>query len=234
MAIVKIQAPLVGIRGKYGGMVFSGNGSGPYVRQLVSPVAKRTSVQVGQRAWMSEVRQLWTTLTDAQIADWNYLAAHPPELDYNSLNVQYFLSGAAWHMRVNLRRLKAGQAIDNICPAIATVTPAHTFGMTVYGFGYPLMTDLFSYTSGDFATGYAVLHIAVAPSGNSQVMTTGFKSVWCGTVVNPTWTGINAQLITAFGWLDVGTKLFGRLWHQSVTGIRSVALETSTVVLVGT
>jgi hypothetical protein len=177
------------------------------------------------------IQHAWGQLTQEQVDDWAALALDPPELDYNSLAEQIWLSGAAWHMRVNMRRLQAGQAIEDDCPVNLAVDPATSFTMEVYEFGYAAGVDLFGYTDGDFATGYAVLQVATVMSTVKQVQTSGFKSIWCGTVEQATWTRINEELAVAFGWLSVGNKLFGRLLRQSTTGIRSVALETSCLVL---
>jgi hypothetical protein len=230
MAILKLQAPVSGLRGKYGGMIFSANKSGPYIRQWVKPVAKRTVAQVSKRARMAMISHAWSVLDQGQIDAWDALALAPPEDDYNSLNVLILLSGAAWHMRVNLRRLEAGQAYEADCPANVVVDPATSFSMTVHTFDNVVDDDTFDYTDGDFDAGYAVLQVSLAPAGFRQVMTTGFMSVWCGAVEQDTWTRINEELATAFGWLVEPQKLFGRLYHQSETGIRSVALETSCVV----
>jgi len=231
MAIVKLQSPIAGLRGKYGGMIFSENGSSPYVKQWSPPVAKRTAPQVSQRARMATIQHGWSSLAQGDIDDWNALAAAPPEIDTNSLKKTYLLSGSAWHMRVNLRRLQAGQAIDNICPANVAVNPPLTFAITSYEFAYGARTDTFDYTDGDFTGFYAVCHISCAQSLVKQVQTTNFMSIWCGAVEQDTWTEITEELAGAFGWLAVGNKLFGRLWKQSTTGIRSVPIETSSLVL---
>jgi len=232
MAIALLQAPLAGLRGKYGGMIFSANKNGPYVKQFAVPVAKRTVLQSVYRARFSTISILWNSLDAGQIADWKAFAAAPPEDDYNSLDVLILLSGFEWHNRINMRRLQAGQSYEADCPANVSVTPPTSFDITAYDFDYPAGVDLFSYTDGDFDTDYAVLSVASVPSLNRSVVTTGYYSIWCGAVEQSTWTRINEELATSFGWLRVGHSLFGSLRRQNVDGIRSTALQVISPILV--
>lgn len=225
MAIVKIQAPLVGIRGKYGGMIFSENGSSAYVKQWCYPTDPRSTLQTPRRNNLATIRFAWNSLTQGQIDDWNYLAAHPPEIDHNSLGETILLSGSAWHTRINLRRLQVGDAIDNTAPAIVSVNPPATFGLTVYQYEFTLRTDLVTYTQNDFDGFYAILHIAPAFSLAKQSISTGFLSIWSGTIADDVEQDITTPLANAFGWLTIGNRLFGRLYKQSTTGIRSLPRE---------
>jgi hypothetical protein len=230
MAIIKIQAPLSGIRGKFGGMIFSANGSGNYCRSWVYPVAKRSFIQVVNRARLSTIRIAWNSLSAGEIADWNALAATPPEIDYNSLGDVVLLSGSAWHTRINLRRLQCGQAIENTAPAGVSVDPPVTFELYSHSFDLPGRVDTFDYTSGDFAGFYAILQVSVARSLVRQTQSANYLSVWNGDVVGADSTEITSELASSFGWLSLGNMLFGKLFKQSTDGIRSVPLETSCIV----
>ena len=231
MAIVKLQAPITGLRGKYGGMIFSENGSSPYVRQWLMPTAKRTIPQASKRSWMATIRHAWGTLAQADIDDWDALALAPPEIDVNPLKVTYLLSGSAWHTRINLRRLQAGQAIENDAPVNLAVDPPVTFTLTAYETAWAGRTDEFGYTQDDFDGFYAALHISPIQSLVRQVQKANYLSIWCGTVDDSTSQEITPELEAAFGVLTTGHKLFGRLWKQSDTGIRSVPLEATCIVL---
>jgi hypothetical protein len=231
MAIVKIQAPLAGIRGKYGGMIFSANKSCDYCKQWGAPTAKTSPAQTLTRSRMATLAHAYSNLTSGQLTDWIALSEDPPELDYNSLNEQYWPSAFAWHQRINLRRLQAGQAYEANCPTNVAVDPPTTFSLTAYTFLYPDGVDKFTYTNGDFATGKAVLHIAPTFSKIRTVQTSGYLKIWTAAVEQTTWTRINEELIAAFGWLDLGQQLFGKLWHQNDEGIRSTKLETSCLIL---
>ena len=231
MAIIKLQAPLAGLRGKYGGMIFSANGSGAYVRQWMLPPDPAVTLQVGLRARLATIRHAWGSLTSGQIAVWDALAAAPPELDYNSLGDQIWLSGSAWHTRINMRRVQCGTAIENDAPANVAVNPPATFGLTVYTYVWPGRTDVVTYTQDDFDGFYAVLQISVVASLAQAGTKTGYRSIWCGAIADDVEQDVTAPLAAAFGWLSVGNRLFGRFYKQSTTGIRSVPISVTADVL---
>ena len=231
MAIVKLGPIVVGIRGTVGGLTFSANGSSPYCRQYAAPASRRTVAQSGKRAWFSSLRYYWGQLTPAQVAGWDALAASPPEADYNSLGELVYLSGSAWYMRVNMRRFQGGQArLDNAPPSVA-VPPPVSFVLQIYDFGAPPGADGFNYTSGDFTGFGAVLHLSPSLSSVRQVQTTGYLSIYTGTVPTSGPMILTTEIRAAFGWLSEGQKVFGRLWKQSSDGIRSTALLATTIVL---
>jgi hypothetical protein len=226
MAIVKLQSPIAGLRGKYGGMIFSANGSGPYVRQWCMPPDPKSVLQTPLRADLTSIRHSWSNLTQGQIDDWNALAAAPPEIDYNSLGEEILLSGSAWHTRVNMRRVLSGDAIEDNCPVNTPVDPPLSFGLYCNDFFDAFPLAFFSYTDDDFDGFYAVLHISVASSSVLQSKTTGFRLVWSNTVTDGTLQDIMSELVTVFGSLTIGNRLFGRLYKQSTTGIRSTPLTS--------
>ena len=225
MAIVKIQAPLAGIRGKYGGMVFSANGSANYVKQWCMPVDRRSAAQVLHRSWLAMVRHGWGQLTQAQIDAWDALAATPPEVDYNSLGEVVLLSGSAWHARINLRQLACGQAYNGTAPANVAVDPPTAFGLQCYTHMWLGRTDYCTFGDGDFAGYKASLDISVSSSLVLQGKTTGYYLVkrWHQGLGSS--QDITAAVAATLGWLVVGNRLYGRLWKRATTGIRSVPLE---------
>jgi len=231
MAIVKIQAPLAGIRGKYGGMVFSGNGSGNYVRQWNYPVDPCSVGQVQKRSWLARIRHGWGELSAGQIAVWDALAASPPEVDYNSLGEVILLSGSAWHTRCNLRRLERGLAYEDDAPSNVSVNAPVTFGLTVYEYAYAGRADLLTYTNGDFTGFGGVLKIAVSSSISRAGMSTGHRVIGIGAIPTNSPLDITTALADVVGWLAVGNRLYGKLWKESVGGIRSVPLEVVVDVL---
>lgn len=231
MAVIKLASPISGIRGKLGGVVFSAGKAGGYIKPWRGPVKMRTVGQGNARSQMALVRAQWGTLSQGQIDDWNALAASPPELDYNAFGEQIFLSGSQWHTRVNLRRLWVGDAIVNDAPVNASVSAPATFGLTVYESKYLSGVDEFSYTDGDFSGVYAILEVAITASGVRQVAGVAGRQIYGGAVVGATSTEITSAMIETFGVLAAGSKCFGLLYRQSTTGIRSVAVAATTIVL---
>jgi len=231
MAIVKLQSPIAGIRGKYGGMVFSANGSGAYVRQWSYPTSPNSVAQIEKRGWLTTIRHGWGALTQAKIDVWDALAAAPPELDYNSLGDQIWLSGSAWHTRVNMRRLQCGLAYEDDAPANVAVNPPVTFGLTVYEYDFTARADLLTYTNADFDGFGGVLQISISSSTARTNNTTGFMSIGCGAIPSNSPLNITTALADVFGWLAVGNRLYGKLFKMSTGGIRSVPITVVSDVL---
>jgi len=230
MALVQLGETIIGLRGTIGGLTFSANKNGPYCKKLVVPVAKNSILQSEKRSWFSRIRLDWAKCTEEQIAAWEALASDPPEVDTNPFGEQIFLSGSAWHCRVNMRRLQAGDGIERDCPANVPVEPPDTFTLTVYPSSDEVHDSVFGYTEGDFEGCYAALRLAVSSSVVRNVQSTGWMTVWCGVVEGETETVIDEELVQAFGEVYEGQKVFGELRRQSTSGIRSTALLATALV----
>lgn len=225
MAIAKLQAPVADLRGKYGGMVWRKNKWGNYVSQWTYPVDPRRPKQVVARSQLADVAGRWKSLSGAQIAVWDALAASPPEIDYNSVGEEVLLSGFQWHNRCNLRRLACGLAYEDDAPANVSVAAPVSFGLDVYEYDWAGRTDSMTYTNGDFVGFGGVLKIAVGYSIGRANATTGFRKIDCGVLPTNSPANITTPLADVVGWLVVGNRLYGKLYKQSVGGIRSLPQE---------
>ncbi len=109
MAIVKFAAPISGLRGTVGGLIYSANGSGPYVKAYAKPPNPRTPLQTRQRANLGSLPAGWQALTPTQKTDWNTFAALPAQDLINALGETYSISGWLWYVKTNLRLDRTGQ-----------------------------------------------------------------------------------------------------------------------------
>jgi hypothetical protein len=91
MALIKFGALVAEARGKEGGMVFSRNKGGAYVKVKVTPTNPQTFYQAQQRGAMGSVSQSWRALTQAQRDAWGVFAQGAPVT--NIFGDQVFLSG---------------------------------------------------------------------------------------------------------------------------------------------
>lgn len=87
-------------RGTLGGVVFSRNRYGSYVRSHVSPVQPRTSRQLAQRESFTFASKSWRLLTAAQREAWRTFAA--TQTFENIFGLSKRLSGQALYMKLNL------------------------------------------------------------------------------------------------------------------------------------
>ena len=103
MAKVLLTAPLSGLRGKVGGVVFSANKSGPYVKLFSMPVNPQTQKQSIQRAFVAQLSSEWRALSAGQKTAWDVFAALPAQDQTDSLGQTYSLSGWGWFVKCNTR-----------------------------------------------------------------------------------------------------------------------------------
>ena len=103
MAKILLTAPLAGIRGAFGGAIYSANLSGPYVKPYAIPVNPRTPKQTIQRAFRAQLNSEWRALSGAQQTAWDVFAALPAQDQTDSLGQTYSLSGFGWFVKTNTR-----------------------------------------------------------------------------------------------------------------------------------
>jgi len=120
MGIVVFAAPVSGIRGKVGGIVYSANKSGPYIKQWGKGSNPRTADQTEHRADLVQFSQRWDSLTTAEKDDWDTYAALPAQDKTNSLGETYSASGFAWYIEINLNLKAGGAAIIDTAPTGGT------------------------------------------------------------------------------------------------------------------
>ena len=124
--------PILGsdLSGHIGGVVASHNTYGPYFRQRVRPVNKKTPAMQAQRAAIAAVSQIWRSLDPSVQAAW--VAATVTKTSRKGDRVA--LKGSAAWMHVNVLRQRIGLPLIYSPPADPTPSPftPETFAMSGY------------------------------------------------------------------------------------------------------
>jgi hypothetical protein len=103
--------------GSAGGLVFSHNRYGPYIRTRSVPVNPKTPVQQFIRSCLTSLTERWDqTLTAVQRAAWDLYAANVPWP--GALGENHYLTGKNHFIRSNTSRLQCGYAIKDAAPVI--------------------------------------------------------------------------------------------------------------------
>lgn len=109
--------------GKQGGIVFSHNKGGPYIRNRAIPTNPNTARQVAVRNAMRSITIAWTTiLTQAQRDAWDVYAANVSWL--NRLGQTIKLTGLSHFVRSNTPRVAHGIAREDAAPVIFDIAAA--------------------------------------------------------------------------------------------------------------
>ncbi len=126
MAKIKFGALAEDARGKIGGIVYSRNQFGGYVREKVSPVQPSTALQTIVRERVTTLSKRWfTTLTNDQRISWIAFAKVTPVT--NVFGNPILLTGINAYLRLNGTLLAAAQAVIDDPPsdlAVISLTTA--------------------------------------------------------------------------------------------------------------
>lgn len=227
MAIIKIAAPLSGIRGTVGGTTYSANFAGPYARAW-TPAKRRNSVfrsaQKNVLAWASET---WRTLSSANKALWVAFAANVAQAQTNSLGETYYLTGHQWYVRCNSRLQLMGRSWISAAPTggYPAQPPVSYLVTTETGAGgsqklvYPNLT----WVGFDF-----VMECAVTQGVGNQTARAPWFFVCYDTApgLTQTWTGIGVR--DKLGYILAGNMYWARAYRQTAEGLRSPAATINT------
>lgn len=215
-------------RGKVGGVVFSRNTGGAYVRAKVSPVQPRTPAQLNQRSRMTEVAKTWGTLTEAQRSAWKSFSLDFKKRDVLGLGKQR--SAQQMYMFCNLALSSVGfplianppvglavDALSLISLVSATSGAVQSVAVTVAGTGYTSVPTVgFSGGGGTGAAGTAFLvgtSVATITVGTPGTLYTTVPSV---AIVGGGGSGATATATIASGGVATITVTSGGTGYTSV------------------
>jgi hypothetical protein len=153
--------------------------------------------------------------------DWVVFAAAPPELDFNSLGIQYWLTGYQWLVRANVRRASLGLANTTDVPAAVAVTAPATCTLTAVH-GSPANVDI-SWTAGDFPAGTGALcYCAVYPTIGLQSFPGKGILTWAEFEPSGATKDISTEVDARFCNLAENWSIFARLYCCRDDGVRSL------------
>lgn len=128
MALIKQGGLISEISGKVGGIVFSRNRGGSFVRTFTVPANPRTSYQTAVRNALTGASTAWKDLTDAQRATWVAWAQENPVR--NRMGEAIRLQGNAAFVELNARMVLMGNAPATAPPTASAPDPLLTLGGT--------------------------------------------------------------------------------------------------------
>jgi len=167
MASVKFAAPVSGLRGKLGGIVFSANSSSNYCKPWARGAVRHTALTSVQRRTLGTHAIAWRSLSAANAATWNVYAADVTNELTNSLGVAYYASGFNWFVGINQNRINLGLAQLDTAPA--TGVPAAPTVVLASCSASPNAALGLTWGAGEFTTLYGRVYVSLSPPGNNAV-----------------------------------------------------------------
>ncbi len=222
MAIIKVQAPVAGIRGTIGGITYSANKSGPYAKAWSKGANPRTDLQTAQRSALAAIPTLWNALSTVQQDAWDTFAALAAQDRINSLGEIFSASGYNWFTICNTRLLNIGRATIAATPIIAR--PASP---TITSLQLPFLEGQIAkiiYPSAEWsATEDQVIEIGVVNSTGRTVEPTNFLQLLLDQDPPDTDQVFRVPYLDRWNLVGAGYKGFVRAYRQTEEGIRSAA-----------
>lgn len=223
MSIIKFGDLVVGARGAIGGVIYSANKSGPYVRSWARGSNVRSARQTDARALLVDASAYWRDLDPGDQADWDTWAADPAQERFNALGESYYLSGFQAFIFMSRQLLTLGRAIIESAPLLAQ-GPAPTIdALTITTVGpscvieYPLAT----FSAG---IGYdMVLECSVAAGPGNLVASRPYKIVHATQTPGDDSEDFTTGFVDRFSAPLQGQRIFARLYRQTAEGYRSAA-----------
>jgi len=225
MAIIQLGTTVVGIAGTIGGITFSRNKSGPYVRSWGNSPNQRKLLQNTQRSFIAQMPAAWRACTAAQRTAWNTYAALPAQQLFNSLGQPYFASGNAWFTSMNTNRVHRAQTIAFAAPILARPA-AVAVTLTRYG-SDPAGTCALNWASFAFAaTLRVVVHMRVERGIGNLVPTGPFIYVAYDNTPDQFGIFVTTEAHARTGFPVLNSIAFYRLFAENVEGRRSTPTQT--------
>jgi len=179
---------------------------------------------------MSQIPELWQGMTQSERDDFDLFGLSPPELDFNSLGEQYYLTGWQWFVRINQRRQSMGLAPTTALPSDLGVSALSS--ITLAAAALPTGPVTIEWPAGELPAGYgSSLFMAAHPTLALKTMTSRLAQVWSQFEPAGTTADITASVLSRFGSLPAGYKLFAWCYRVREDGVRSPAATTTTEIL---
>jgi len=220
MSIIKLMAPVAGLRGTLGGVVYSANKSGPYARIWSKGANPRSPFQTAQRASMSAMSALWRALSPAEKTLWNDFAALPAQDRTNSLGETFSASGFNWFTIVNTRLINIGRATRTAVPTQSRPA-APTLSSLVLPF-LPQQATKVTYPAATFDPDFdQVIEISVVTSTGHTVEAGRFLLLKLDQEPPDQDSAFVLPYIARINLAGTGMKGFAKLYRQTTDGLRS-------------
>ncbi len=225
MAKLAFAAPVSGLRGKVGGVIYSANKAGPYLKPWGRSSNPQAVAQVAQRNALATLAKDWSSITPAQRTAWDTYAALPAQDFTDSLGATYSASGFNWYIKINCQLLSVGDVATPTAPVLVRPT-APTNRQTLLRVSSSVNDSLVRVFIAEFAGMALVLSTRYFPNSdrlvfpNREFLTFTIKPVIADN------NFIQTELETLFGDIALGGRGFFWLYRQDAQGQRSLATTT--------
>jgi hypothetical protein len=187
--------------GSLAGQTASRNRYGQYLRSRAIPVNPNTAAQGEVRARLAANSAAWRSLTSAQRAGWNDLAASMVRTD--SLGQANPLQGNQTYISVNNNRVLCGLAPVGDAPAVATPVALLTATVTLTAAAFSVAYTATPLSAATYLVAYASPQRSAGRSYESD-----YRKIIVSTAAQATPLVLTAAYTAKFGLPVLGNKVF--------------------------
>lgn len=226
MAIIKLGPTVTGIRGTAGGLTFSANRNGPYVKSWSRPQHSVTPNQNIQNGYLAAAAAAWRDITAGQRSDWDDWAENTAPTRFNSLGEPLDLTGFNWFVSLNIVLQTLFEPLLEDAPTIAE--PAQPDIQTFVVSTDDTPDTEITWTANDFDDHYLWYRVAPAIGpGPSSFARNNYLAIIRKTFTS---TGVNIfnQMQNHFGALQLGRRWFAQIRKINAEGLLGPAFQIST------
>ena len=228
MAKIKLGPFAADIRNRIGGVVFSKNSAGNYIRRGVTPVNPQTVAQQQSRQFLTQTSQSWRNLTDDERNNWNQVKDSFKKTDIfgNSLAP----TGFNLFTRLNRNLLEISEPVITTAPLPAAVQGFLTLDLEA---NTTLSTLTLTFTPAIDAFTKVIVFATAAQSAGVSFVKAEFRKVVVLDTADVSPFELAASYITKFGALPaIGAKVFVQMKPIDIaTGLSGTPIKASAIAI---
>lgn len=228
MAKIKLGPFMADIRNRIGGVVFSKNSAGNYIRRGVTPVNPQSVAQQQVRQFLTQTSQSWRNLTDDERKNWNEVKESFKRTDIfgNSLAP----TGFNLFTRLNRNLLEISETVLTAAPLPVAVQGFLTLDITANTTG---ATMSIAFTPAIDADTKVIVFATAAQSAGVSFVKAEFRKILVLTTADLSPHATAGSYIAKFGALPpVGAKVFVQIKPIDIaTGLSGTPIKASTIAI---
>lgn len=226
MAIAKLAAPLAGLRGTVGGVVYSANKSGPYVRSWYQSAKGLSVKQSVTRETFTLAPLAWNALTSSQRSDWQDWADLPAQEKTNALGEGYYCSGFQWFVSCYMNLALVGGTLPTDAPTEAR--PSAPGLTSLSASASPIAITLY-WATPELEGFYMPFFANLTSSTVRTVQYPNWRYAGKKYDTTATQTSITANLANLYGTAREGQHYWIKAYKMTTEGVQSAPAVVDTV-----
>lgn len=199
------------MRGKIGGVSFSKNGSGNFIRRTNVPSDKKTPIQTNYRSDFHYLASCYRGLDSRSMQEWISTALQVPFVD--SLGKTYYLSGFNFFMYINQALVANGFSMISTAPSIYYNNVESLTGVKFSITTTPGNEDITFKCDNALAVGFTYIIQSTGVVSNGINYPKNFKKIISLVGPFPSAVSIKSGFINVFGSMpSTGASVWFRVW----------------------